>query len=222
MEPNEEEEEEVEEEEVDEEEEEDGDEEGEEDEEEGEEDEEVDEDDLQEIETAGITERSVSVLWTSAWQGKTDDVRRLLAEGAEDIEGKGGPTQCTPLYVAVLHGHLEAVQLLLEAGADVSAKVNDEHFHSLGRSPLHAACISDNQMVVGREAIAELLLDHRADASAKDSQGDAPLHFAAMNSHVEVVTLLLHHSAEVSSKNDDCHTPLHYGNSFPSLYSVGR
>lgn len=63
-------------------------------------------------------------LWTAASEGKAEEVRRLLEEGA-DVEGLGGVTKCTALHVASGRGHEEVVLLLLEHGAQVSAKDSD-------------------------------------------------------------------------------------------------
>ena len=75
-------------------------------------------------------------LWTSAQDGRADEVGQLLADGA-DIEETGTlnelETQCTPLWIAVFKGHTACVRLLLEKGANVSFKVDT------GRTPLHAA-----------------------------------------------------------------------------------
>ncbi|KAJ1469523.1 hypothetical protein T484DRAFT_1851473 [Baffinella frigidus] len=42
-------------------------------------------------------------LWTAAHHGRTEEVRRLLAEGA-DIEEHGGPRASSALHAAVYHG----------------------------------------------------------------------------------------------------------------------
>ena len=57
------------------------------------------------------------------------DTPRLLA-GTVERDGQGG---WTPLHLAVAEGHAEVVHVLVEAGADLSAR-NDQH-----HTPLHIA-----------------------------------------------------------------------------------
>jgi len=69
-------------------------------------------------------------------------------------------SRCTALHVAAFHGHLDAVDLLLEAGSDPSSK---RHPH--GFTPLHIAAIRGHGEVVGR------LLAAGADSSARCNRG---------------------------------------------------
>ena len=89
----------------------------------------------------------------------------------------------TPLYCAVHHGSVEAVETLLGAplNADVSAST------ILGKSPLHAAAGQ------GRLAIANVLLANGADASQQDFKGMTPLHDAAYKLHEELYELIKEH-----------------------------
>ena len=89
----------------------------------------------------------------------------------------------TPLYCAVHHGNMEAVELLLAApfNADVAVSTN------LGKAPLHGAAGQ------GRLAIADVLLHANADASQRDFKGMTPLHDAAYKLHEDVYELLKEH-----------------------------
>jgi uncharacterized protein len=60
--------------------------------------------------------------------------------------------------VALRHGRVDVAQLLLEHGADVDARDNDE------RSPLHLA--SDG----GHVEAAQVLLERRADRETQNTQ----------------------------------------------------
>jgi len=55
-------------------------------------------------------------LWTAARDGRTAEVRQLLAEEA-DIEERGGPHQTSPLHEAASHDHTAIVRVLFEHGA---------------------------------------------------------------------------------------------------------
>lgn len=57
-------------------------------------------------------------------------------------------------------------------------------------------------------AVAEALLDKRADVNVCDAWDETPLHFAARAGNVEVCKLLLENHASVNASNADGNTPL--------------
>ena len=65
----------------------------------------------------------------------------------------------TPLIYGSLHGQTEAVELLIQAGADVSATGEYQ------RTALHAAVQG------GQPSTVSVLLDHGADIESKDEDG---------------------------------------------------
>jgi len=117
-------------------------------------------------------------LWCAATLGRTNEVLKLLAAGA-DVDEKGGPTLNTPLFVAAHQGHEGILQILLLHGADTAAT------DCYGWTPLHRAA---NR---GREAVLNLLIAHGADVSAENNGGETPLLCAACWGHDAVVTILL-------------------------------
>ena len=92
----------------------------------------------------------------------------------DDVEG-----HTTALHVAAENGSLEAVDLLLEAGADM--EVPDER----ERTPLHWAAFS------GHLEVARHLLEAGADRDKSDHEQATPLLLASDAGHLEVVRLLL-------------------------------
>jgi ankyrin repeat protein len=76
--------------------------------------------------------------------------------------------------------------LLLEAGADVNARNNNEHW---GTTPLHAAAHAN------QAAIAQILLDHGADLTAPDLTGQPPMHHTTFHKAKAVAKLLEKHLA---------------------------
>lgn len=119
------------------------------------------------------------VRWTAAAEGWVEDLQRLLADGAEDVDERGGPTQCTPLQIAAQQGHRAVALLLLEAGADVSAT------DSIGASPIHYAAQE------GHEDVSFLLILRGAEVRAKVHGGGTALQHATAYWGREAVTMLL-------------------------------
>ncbi|KAJ1473746.1 ankyrin repeat-containing domain protein, partial [Baffinella frigidus] len=103
--------------------------------------------------------------WTATSLGRTEEVRRLLAEGADvqDIGEEGSSL----LHAAAAEANEDVLRLLLlQQGSDVLAKDNR------GATPLHFAAHA------GSETSSIVLLEHGADASASDNTGMTPLHYA--------------------------------------------
>jgi len=106
------------------------------------------------------------------------------------------------LTVASLWGNAEMVRLLLEHGADVSAREFD------GATGLHRAVFSQSPEVV------RLLLEAGIDVNARDARGMTALHRALAFSGIgtpedrrDVIVLLLEHGADVSIRDEAGRTP---------------
>ena len=111
-----------------------------------------------------------------------------------------GPRGQAPLHHAVLHGCLECVQALLEAGADPNA--GDIH----DATALH--------WVADRTRLPEVmnpLLKAGADINARDFEEVTPLHLAAQWGPPENVRVLLGAGADIEALTDDGDTPLLWG-----------
>jgi uncharacterized protein len=96
-----------------------------------------------------------------------------------------------PLYAATVHNNTEAVQLLLELGADSNLKNVDVSV------PLSCAC------QYGHKAVVELLLQHGADIRATVEGGGYPgvtvLMLAVHSGHLDVAKVLLAKGANVNA-----------------------
>lgn len=160
-------------------------------------------------------------LHEAAAEGRVDEVKSLLAEGAVvNAKDKDGHT---PLHRAAIGGHVQVIEVLLEAQADVKAKSNQ------GYTPLHASvgknrtksaallldrgadvnaidCLGCTALFVpvvfGHAKVVELLLSRGANPNIRDKEGKTPLHMAAAKGHNEILTLLLDHKAEIEAREN--------------------
>lgn len=114
---------------------------------------------------APVRLRRETPLLLAARRGHAEAVELLLAHGA--TPNKAGGAGVTPLMAASLFGHLQAARALLARGAGTAAR---DATHK--RTPLHLAALAD------AEALASLLLQHGADASAVDAAGATPMDLA--------------------------------------------
>jgi ankyrin repeat protein len=73
-----------------------------------------------------------------------------------------------------------------------------------GRTPLHLASFSGT-----RAELVHPLLDHGANADAKNKDGRTSLYEALSQGKDVVVRLLLDHGADANTGDNDCWTPLH-------------
>lgn len=138
-------------------------------------------------------------IYEAAATGQTPRLRALIAANpalvnTHSVDG------FTPLGFAVFFGHPEAVDALLNAGADV----NLASIESMKVAPLASASAA------GQYAIAKKLIAHGANVNTRASNDFTPLHESAASGRIEFATLLLEHGADVNAKTTDGKTPLDY------------
>jgi ankyrin repeat protein len=131
-------------------------------------------------------------VWEAAALGRDATVDRLLAaDGA--LANTASPDGYFPLSLAAFFGRPSTVRLLLARGADVHAPAQN----AMKVQPLHAAVASRKAETVA------LLLEHGADANARQQVGYTPLMGAAAAGREDLVDLLLGRGADPSLISED-------------------
>ncbi|KAJ7270204.1 ankyrin repeat-containing domain protein [Mycena rebaudengoi] len=114
----------------------------------------------------------------------------IMAKILEDITKLASIVKTIPVLQEALHAacHLDAIQLLLEHGADLNPAFGRYRSALL---PLHAACSQ------GYLGVVRLLPEHGADLNAGSGRYGSALHAAC---HLDVVQLLLEHGVHVDAQ----------------------
>ncbi|MBE9125034.1 protein kinase domain-containing protein [Coleofasciculus sp. LEGE 07081] len=123
----------------------------------------------------------------------------------------------TPLHWAVSNNKPNIAELLIDRGADIQARYDED-----GHTVLHIAVQHDTK------DMAELLMNRGADIHTKDNFGNNCLHLALMKSDVshyygmvltektpsiEIVELLIERGVDIHAKNNRGETPLYFARS---------
>ena len=142
---------------------------------------------------AALGGRPAPTVFEAAALGDAARVRELAALDPAAVAQRS-PDGWPPLHLAAHFGHGDAVDALLEAKADVSARSrNGENNHAL-----HAAMAGRAQA-----RIISRLLARGADVNAQAAGGQTALHEAAFRGNLELAQLLLAHGADATARNDD-------------------
>ena len=136
-------------------------------------------------------------VFDAAAAGRTRGLEELL-EGEPALAHAWASDGFTALHLAAFFGHGEAVDQLLEAGADVNAVARNAE---LQVAPLHSAAAGAHSSIVVS------LLEHGADPNARQGGGFTPLHAAAQNDDRESLEALLESGADPALANDEGRTP---------------
>lgn len=115
-------------------------------------------------------------------------------------------TQRTPLHACVETCCLEAVQFLVENGANPNQKDDGIILYvffgiliinNFNRAPLHLAAR------LGNASIVEFLLSQKADPDVITVEKDNALHFAAQTGYVDIGQLLIKYTELINAKNSE-------------------
>ena len=163
-----------------------------------------------------------TALYYAASCGLSELMEYLISTRGEDVNAKCG-VRGTPLHVASRNGHLNAVSLLLDHGADLNMTDDRE------RTALCAAYVGRHlevmRLLLGRGATADvhydsygllthdasyggrvdairLLLQHNANVNATSPRTKTPLHWAAEYGQANVAEVLIEHGADINALSD--------------------
>jgi len=126
-----------------------------------------------------------------AIEARYDDVSELLLNHPKLDPNARGLNGVTTLMSYVWRERKDAVQKLLDRGADVNAQDND------GDAALHGAAQNGNIEII------DLLVTKGANPNLKNKVGGTPLMWAAVYGHEEAVRRLLERGADASLKDAD-------------------
>lgn len=140
--------------------------------------------------------RSDGLLVEAARRGDHQRLRELVASG-EAVDAPSTFAGYTALFVPMIQGDLQLLELLLELGADPNALADREQ-HALGVGVVHGAPLDCLQALV----------DAGADPLAVNVDGFGALHAAAESDNAEAVPWLLERGLDLELPTHRGHTPL--------------
>merc|ERR1712050_241235 len=100
----------------------------------------------------------------------------------------GSKLGISPLMLAAMNGHVDAVKLLLEKNADINAQIETN-----SNTALTLACFQ------GRAPVVKLLVQHNANVEHRAKPGLSPLMEAASGGYQEVGRVLIEANADVNA-----------------------
>ena len=131
----------------------------------------------------------------AAEKGDTRKLKDLL-DLDPDLVNCRDSDDYTPLHRAAYNGHVRAVELLLEKGADPHARTSD------GWQPLHSAVKWSHAQV------ACLLLSAGADINAQTNGGQTPAHIVSMGKDRNIIQFVIFHpDVDLSIRNSSQELP---------------
>ena len=169
-----------------------------------------------------------TALHLCARTGKPEAIRVLLTNGAriDTIENWRGQT---PLMWAAAEGNVDAMKMLIEAGADVNARSTiivwerqrseeprDKWLPPGGLTPLLFAARD------GKTASAKVLLDAGADVNIVDPDRHTALILALINGQLDVAALLIERGADVNMEDKVGQTALYAAVDFHTVPASNR
>ncbi|KAL3853518.1 hypothetical protein ACJMK2_017053 [Sinanodonta woodiana] len=140
-----------------------------------------------------IREKDLPKLHKAVWNGDLAKVKQLAKKDHNALDKENR----TPLHLAVVKGHANIVQELLEWNAKTNLGDNQ------AKTPLMKA------VECNKEECVRLLLEYKASVDAIDKEGSSSLHYAVREGYTRIVAELIKAGAAINKKNKQGYTPLH-------------
>jgi len=128
-------------------------------------------------------------------RGDLEAARAMLQQNPDLVSAENELGK-QPLQYAISYRQQDAMEALLEAGADINAA---DH---TGMTALHAAAL------VGWQDGTRWLLAHGADRNKRDRFGDLPSHIAAIHGQGGIIKILFEDGDPLNEKNSAGMSPL--------------
>ncbi len=135
-------------------------------------------------------------LLRSVSENEIDEVKSLLAKGANVNAKDKNYSGITSLFVAVEEGNTKMVGILLDFGAKVNARDDEK------RTPLMS--LDDD----AKPELVNLLISYGAKINAVDKERNSALILSANSVNATVLQYLLNHGAKLNAQNNDGQTAL--------------
>ena len=144
-----------------------------------------------------IAEEPLDALLAAARSGDVEKIKTLVT-ASPTLVGEKNRYGDTPLFAAVENMQLEAAKALLGAGASVEGTFRRDW------RMLHAVAFFGEPgklTAERRNAMAVLLIEHGADASAANDDGTTPLHMAAIKGRMKLLDTFVTAKANINAKD---------------------
>ena len=148
------------------------------------------------VETKNRIERNDIFINNYIFNNQLDKVKIVLKYYSEYVNAQDHDLD-TGLMRASSIGHIEIINLLINAGADVNAQ-NEESATAL----IEASYIHNNLEVI------RLLINAGANVNAQDYDGNTPVIIASQRGNLELLGLLINSGANVNAQDYDGNTPV--------------
>ena len=141
-------------------------------------------------------------LWDACTSENLELVKHFAKDPAIDVNWADPKDNRTALYIACLHGHLFAVELLLK-----SPNIDVNKAQKEGATPFHIACAQGH-----KEVVLSLLKDRRLNMNLSNHNQLSPLWCASQEGHLSVIECLLASGREVDTKTKSIAGPAAWNN----------
>ncbi|KAK5647099.1 hypothetical protein RI129_005563 [Pyrocoelia pectoralis] len=129
------------------------------------------------------------------WYADVLNRTAVVLESPENDIARFDKNGLNALHYAVIGGHCDIVEYLLDNFKEISVNQSDADMFS----PLHMAALNGDLRMV------KLLLEKRANVQFTNRQKHTPLHLAAQKGYVDVINLLIENGANINAHDlHDC------------------